>query len=81
MEARKVTTRKGDIRFVPIVTEDEMFELMDCYEGFCVMCGAVRGCCEPDARQYLCESCGKRGVYGFQELLLMGILQLEEEDE
>ena len=30
-----------------------------------------RGCrgCEPDARQYLCESCGAWSVYGAQELL------------
>jgi hypothetical protein len=26
--------------------------------------------CEPDARRYKCEHCGKRAVYGADEILL-----------
>jgi hypothetical protein len=40
--------------------------------GFCVACGEERDGCEPDARKYPCESCGKSQVYGAMELLLMG---------
>ena len=29
------------------------------------------GCVEPDARKHVCESCGKRAVYGAQQLLPM----------
>lgn len=38
--------------------------------GFCIFCGEEQEGCEPDARSYRCESCGKRGVYGAEELLL-----------
>jgi hypothetical protein len=38
--------------------------------GLCVACGEEQGGCEPDARKYLCEHCGKRAVYGADELLL-----------
>lgn len=37
--------------------------------GFCVKCGADAEGVEPDARAYLCEHCGSRGVYGVEELL------------
>ena len=39
--------------------------------GFCVFCGEEQEGCEPDARGYQCDSCGKRGVYGAEELLVM----------
>jgi DNA-directed RNA polymerase subunit RPC12/RpoP len=43
--------------------------------GFCVQCGAERPGTEPDARKYPCDDCGKRAVYGAQELLLMGLVE------
>jgi DNA-directed RNA polymerase subunit RPC12/RpoP len=41
------------------------------YVGFCVKCGEEASGVEPDARKYECESCGERGVYGAEELLIM----------
>lgn len=38
--------------------------------GFCVACGEDAEDCEPDARRYECEACGKRAVYGAEELLI-----------
>lgn len=38
--------------------------------GFCVSCGAGQDGCEPDARAYPCDECGKATVYGAVELLL-----------
>jgi len=38
--------------------------------GFCVACGEDADGCEPDARKYECECCGKKAVYGAEELLL-----------
>ena len=38
--------------------------------GFCVACGEEQDGCEPDARGYECESCGKHTVYGAEELLV-----------
>lgn len=38
--------------------------------GFCIACGEDAYECEPDAREYLCEVCGERAVYGAEELLM-----------
>lgn len=38
--------------------------------GFCIACGAEADGCEPDARNYECECCGKREVFGAAELLM-----------
>ena len=45
-------------------------------EDFCLACGEEASGCEPDARQYECELCGARKVYGIEELLMMGLIQL-----
>jgi hypothetical protein len=39
--------------------------------GFCLACGNEQDGCEPDARNYPCESCGERRVYGAEELVLL----------
>lgn len=39
--------------------------------GFCLGCGAEASGVEPDAREYKCEACGERKVYGAEELLFM----------
>ncbi len=39
--------------------------------GFCLACGAYHNSCEPDARNYKCEECGERKVFGADEILLM----------
>ncbi len=38
--------------------------------GFCVACGEEQDGCEPDARRYKCDACGKHAVFGAEELLL-----------
>lgn len=40
--------------------------------GFCLACGESQDDCEPDAREYTCESCGKPRVYGAEEIIIMG---------
>ena len=37
--------------------------------GICIYCGEDAEGCEPDARRYECECCGRNGVYGAGELL------------
>ena len=44
----------------------------DEYIGFCTNCGEEAYGVEPDAREYECESCGERKVYGAPELVVMG---------
>ena len=41
-------------------------------EGFCQSCGYTQSGCEPDMRGGICESCGAKEVYGFEEYLLEG---------
>ena len=39
--------------------------------GFCLSCGEQAYDVEPDARNYECESCGTKQVFGAEELLIM----------
>jgi hypothetical protein len=39
--------------------------------GFCIACGCEAGGVEPDARKYVCESCGEPCVYGAEELAVL----------
>lgn len=40
--------------------------------GLCLACGEDAEGMEPDARKSVCECCGKRCVYGAEEILLCG---------
>lgn len=50
---------------------DLLEEDQDTTDGICHACGETQSGCEPDAREYECESCGEMKVYGAQETLLM----------
>lgn len=50
--------------------EDSVFGLSNI--GFCIKCGYEQDGCEPDARNYECEECEARAVFGAEELLVMG---------
>lgn len=54
---------------VAAAVEREMVSLDN--PGFCLACGADADECEPDARNYECEECGERRVFGAQECLFM----------
>ena len=60
----------------PSITTDRVVEAvqrrMTCLDnpGMCVACGEDADGCEADARAYPCEHCGKRAVYGADELLI-----------
>lgn len=60
-----------------ILSEEEFHEMDEDLMGVCLACGETQGGCEPDARKYICESCGDDEVYGVQELLMMNRLSLE----
>ena len=42
--------------------------------GFCIYCGEEHSCIEPDARKYLCESCGEEAVFGAEQILVEGFV-------
>lgn len=60
----------------PSITADRVTEAVERQmtsldnPGFCIKCGEETEGVEPDARKYECESCGERGVYGAEELLM-----------
>lgn len=68
--------RKGK-RFT--MTEDEYHDYEDSYVGLCRACGSERYDCEPDATNYECEECGERQVYGVPELLIMGLVEIDDD--
>jgi len=60
----------------PTVTMDEA---NDGTLGVCLACGNVQNGCEPDARKYKCEDCGEMEVYGIEEAVMMGAVDVEDE--
>ena len=71
-------TKAGRTIYGQVMTEGEYRQCSEDYCGACVFCGEVtEGDCEPDARRYPCESCEEPGVYGLEELLIRGFVQLE----
>ena len=57
-----------------IIEMDRIIEAVEADDnlGFCTACGEEADGCEPDAREYECESCGAYAVYGAEELMLGG---------
>lgn len=61
---------KIDPDYLMEIAEEQMYGMGN--GGFCTSCGAEHDCCEPDARKYKCDECGKMTVYGASELVMMG---------
>lgn len=60
------------------MTIEEFQAACEAYDGFCTACNDITNCgVEPDARRYECESCGERTVYGMEEALMNGSIQVE----
>ena len=59
-----------------IFSESDYYELRESYAGFCTSCGAEVYGVEPDARKYKCEECGQNSVFGIEELLMMGKVEI-----
>ena len=78
MEAKMVAMKSGCVKWVPEMTSEEFVEVTEACEGFCITCGETASGIEPDAHEYICESCGQPGVYGYEELMLMGEVELAD---
>ena len=72
---RPAPPRIGGVTLHPSLTPERIAEAAERQifgtdnPGFCVACGAEAEGCEPDAQAYPCEGCGRRAVYGAEELL------------
>lgn len=58
------------------MSEAEYADMLDNNGGFCVKCRSECFGVEPDARKYHCDSCGEDDVYGVEELLMMGLVEI-----
>ena len=64
------------------ISEEEFVYGSEMSQGHCLACGEQADGCEPDACNYKCECCGECKVFGFEELLIMGLVHFTEtEDE
>lgn len=77
MTAVPYTTKTGARQFKPQCCAEE---IQEGNLGFCLSCGQETDGVEPDARQYECDSCHAKKVYGLEELLMMGLVQLEDDE-
>ena len=68
---KEYTTKTGLKQFKPSIEELEQMD--EDMQGFCLACGEIEDGVEPDARKYVCSCCGKDKVYGASELVLMGL--------
>lgn len=55
-----------------------MDEVEDGTLGVCLACGEIAEGVEPDARGYECDCCEKKKVYGLEEAVLMGFVDVSE---
>lgn len=59
------------------ISEEEFKEACENNQGICLECNEFQDCVEPDARNYLCDNCGKNEVYGMEEALIWGKIDIE----
>lgn len=61
------------------MTENEYTEACESNMGYCTNCkDFTTDSCEPDARKYKCDVCDLRTVFGAEEALMMGIIEIDE---
>ena len=70
--------KTGRTWYRPVMTSEEFYQATENSEGFCVNCGAIAYGVEPDAEQYKCEGCESNGVYGFEQLVIVGVVTITE---
>lgn len=58
------------------MSEARYLQYLDDDIGLCRYCGAERESCEPDAQRYPCPDCKRDGVYGVEELLARGEVEI-----
>ncbi len=63
------------------ITEERYTQMSDDMGGFCLACGEEAFSVEPDARNYVCESCGQPEVFGVEELLMSGEVEFADGSE
>jgi Zn finger protein HypA/HybF involved in hydrogenase expression len=62
------------------ISEERFSEAVDNSEGFCTECNDfTHGSSEPDAENYKCPECKKNTVFGAEQALILGLIDVEVE--
>jgi Zn finger protein HypA/HybF involved in hydrogenase expression len=69
-------TKAGTTQYMPRLSTIE--QNADGYIGYCLACGEEQEGVRLDARRYECENCGMPKVYGGEELVLMGLVHMDD---
>src|SRR5260370_2857217 len=69
-EGTRMRISKKALAILKQTGAEELMEHSEEDDGFCIQCGEwTCGGCEPDAREYKCDSCGSRAVCGAEEVV------------
>lgn len=63
------------------MTEDRYNALCEDYMGLCLACKEEKDSCEPDAEYYECDNCGENKVFGTEQLMILGKIEIVDEEE
>jgi len=58
------------------MSEEEFLDMSNDFCGICLACQEVMYTIDPDGRKCKCDNCGEKAVYGIEELLLMGEINI-----
>jgi len=75
----EVISKRGNTYYLP--TESELTEFLELDENvaICIRCGDTEQVIEPDVEKAHCECCDQYGLYGAEQLLLLGLYKREGE--
>jgi hypothetical protein len=78
MKSKPYESRSLGTLFRPVLTQQEFYEVIEeKTEGWCLGCAETQSAVGPDGSRVQCENCGRFLVYGFEQLLLRGLLTIE----
>lgn len=64
------------------VSECDYYEACEGSLGWCPDCGEfTRDCTEPDAEKYDCPVCSANNVVGAEQALILGLIDIVDEEE
>jgi Zn finger protein HypA/HybF involved in hydrogenase expression len=62
---------------MPVIPIHEYQQARNDYQGWCLNCQSfTRECTEPDAADYDCPDCDEHSVYGAEEALMLGFIEV-----
>ena len=69
---KEYKAKNGNVQYMPSLEEVE--DMDDNIEGWCLGCSETQSGVEPDARRLVCDSCGLAKVFGPDSLAERGLV-------